>query len=160
MQWVIVASLVALAAVNVRGFGGGAPSGACMDHLPRHQGLKRNGPPHPYNITVTPSEGPGRDFQVNIIGYGATFKGYMLQAVHVGTNKIVGTFKGTGLVTCGSRANTATHQTGVDKQTETFTWTPEEALPGFVSIRGTVLERYDNAYVNVYSNEFTVNKVL
>jgi len=152
MHWLSVAATLALVALEVRGFGGGAPQGACMDLLPRHQGMKRNGAPSPYTITVTPAVAPGEDAQVEISG--TAFKGYMLQAVQ--GNRIVGFFKGTGLVTCENRDDTATHQGGGDKRTETFTWTAPRALTGDVYIRGTVLERYDNAYVNVYSNKITV----
>merc|ERR1712126_380632 len=95
-------------AARVQSFGSGAPAGACLDLLPRHQGMKRNGAPSPYNITVTSTVSPGGNVQVQLSG--ATFKGFMLQAVQ--EYSIVGSFQSTGLVTCENRADTATHQTG------------------------------------------------
>merc|ERR1711915_919343 len=119
-----------LAAVEVMGFGGGAPSGACMDLLPRHRNMKRNHGTQLYTISATNTVAPGGDVKVEISG--APFRGYMVQAVQ--GNKIIGSFKGTGLVTCNNRADTATHQSGNDKRTESFTWTaPRDLSDMFIS---------------------------
>jgi len=139
-------------ATAVRGFGSGAPEGACAALEPAHRGMTRVAAPSNYTITATPRVSPGGEVTVEIAG--APFRGYMIQAV-LG-NKIVGTFSRTGLVSCQNAGDTATHEDGNDKPSTTFSWKAPTNVKGAIYIRGTILEKFDTAFINVYSNKVDV----
>ncbi|KAF2366328.1 Reeler domain [Trinorchestia longiramus] len=82
--------------------------------------------------------------------------GYMIQAV-TPQGDVVGSFQGSSL-SCNSTTqapDTATHGSSDVKQTAELQWVAPADAEGQVYFRGTVVQDYNNYYINIYSNPVT-----
>lgn len=90
MTHFVAFAVLALSAVTVRGYSGGAPEGVCDDMTPKHPVAPQTSR-FPYTVSVNKKEvKAGDNIEITISG-GAPFKGYFLQ-VRDG-DKAVGTFE-------------------------------------------------------------------
>jgi len=150
----VARALVVLTVAHAtRGFGSGAPSGACSSLEPLgHQMAKRDMSLN-YTITIPSTATPGQSVKVVINGNPDTFKGFIVQGID--GSGVVGQFTGPGSMRCNSAGDTATHTHPMPKDREELTYVVPAGVDR-VFVRGTVLKDYSNYRVNVYSNEMVV----
>ncbi|XP_068621395.1 putative defense protein Hdd11 [Battus philenor] len=165
MTWFTFVAVAVMAIAFVDGYSVGAPESACKDMIPRHPvPAQKTSPPY----TITPSTKvvrAGTPLEVTISGNKPTdtMRGLLLQARK--GEDIVGTFtvdpndSFAQLLNCGSPGNAITHKkhdSQLDKQKVTFTWTPSEDLNGEIKFRATIALNGAVFWVGVESAPVTI----
>ncbi|XP_013195136.2 putative ferric-chelate reductase 1 homolog [Amyelois transitella] len=142
--------------------GSGAPSGACIDQLPRHSTIQPQSSVPPYIILTSSSQVRQGDVLNVTIGSPAgapiPIGGFILQAREIqNPDAIVGRFlkvpdpEATHLTSCRGTNDTVTHSSPEDKPAMTFQWQAPTDFLGGVEFRATVAQTYAMFWKNVES---------
>ncbi|XP_039764896.1 putative ferric-chelate reductase 1 homolog isoform X1 [Pararge aegeria] len=143
-------------------YGSGAPPLACLDQIPRHNGIQAQTSVPPYAIyTSTAQVRQGDTLNVTIgspFGAPTPIGGFILQAREIqDTNKIVGRFTkipdpGVAQITsCRGQNDTVTHTSPDEKPPLNFMWQAPKDFLGGVEFRATVAQGYATFWKNVES---------
>lgn len=142
--------------------GSGAPSGACVDQMPRHSTIVPQTSVPPYVIVPSSSQvRQGDTLNVTIgspAGAPVPIGGFILQGRQIqNPETIVGKFvsvpdpANTHLTACSNDNDTATHSNPTEKPALTFQWLAPTDFLGGVEFRATVAQSYATFWRNVES---------
>ncbi|KAL4713753.1 hypothetical protein ACJJTC_004284 [Scirpophaga incertulas] len=140
----------------------GAPSGACIDQLPRHSTIIPQTSVPPYVIIPSASQVRQGDTMNVTIGSPAgapvPIGGFILQARQIqNPDTIVGKFTSvpdpgiTHMTTCSNQNDTVTHSNPQEKPALTFQWQAPTDFLGGIEFRATVAQSYATFWRNVES---------
>eukprot|EP00092_Neocalanus_flemingeri_P006539 GFUD01007049.1.p1 GENE.GFUD01007049.1~~GFUD01007049.1.p1 ORF type:complete len:214 (+),score=54.10 GFUD01007049.1:81-722(+) len=147
----------------------GAPASVCHTMLPGHGKQPQPLADSPYHVQVSSqSVMPGGRIAVSLTSHNETeFKGFLLKAVDVETDKIVGTFTITEeegnasnnltlataqYLNCTHDQSSITHTSNVAKLGHTAEWSPPDQFAGSVVMVATFVKDGYTYWVNVTSD--------
>ncbi|CAL9707967.1 unnamed protein product [Knipowitschia caucasica] len=111
----------------------GAPTGACVDMIPRHMGVEPQTSPPPYTLLTNANEfSPGAPITVTIVG--PAYRGVLLEARTPGDTTALGSWQmpppDTRFLECsGNPQGAVTHaNTNVKGNSTVFSWTPPNTI--------------------------------
>ncbi|XP_062240888.1 putative defense protein Hdd11 [Platichthys flesus] len=140
----------------------GAPTGACVDMIPRHSGVLPQPSPAPYSVlTNAISYQPGNPITVTITG--PEYRGVLLEARTSGSTNALGTWNlpppDTRFLECnGAPQGAVTHSnTNLKGNTTVYTWIPPK-LTGPVYFMATIAQQRTVFWINVRSSTLTSGK--
>uniref|UniRef100_A0A8C5QAV1 Ferric-chelate reductase 1 n=1 Tax=Leptobrachium leishanense TaxID=445787 RepID=A0A8C5QAV1_9ANUR len=145
--------------VAVLSYPSGLVTDSCFTMLPSHRNNVQQSGTVPFNITVSRNTFyPGDVITVTINAVGSEFKGFLLQARTLGSNRIVGTFTLTNsrsrILSCNTTDSTVSHINNYLKASITANWTAPTGL-GPIRFRATVLKDYYTFWYGVDSEIIT-----
>ncbi|KAK5650486.1 hypothetical protein RI129_001515 [Pyrocoelia pectoralis] len=139
---------------NTVSFPDGAPIDACVRtpvNQPNHSRAKPQPPEsNPYQIVASDSHyGPGTQITVTIEG-NENFKGFLIQARDVETNKWIGEWSEISNTNVHPECSAITHADREEKQKAVLVWhAPKDSTGGEVYFTGTVLKSYKMFWSNL-----------
>ncbi|XP_044053029.1 putative defense protein 3 [Siniperca chuatsi] len=146
----------------VSGYPTGAPTGACVDMLPRHSGVLPQPSPAPYTLlTNTRTFQPGKPITVTVTG--PEYRGVLLEARKEGSTNALGSWQlpppDTRFLECtGTPQGAITHSnTNLKGNTTVYSWIPPNSTSP-VYFMATVAQQRTVFWVNVRSATLTGGK--
>ncbi|CAH2311768.1 Hypothetical predicted protein [Pelobates cultripes] len=151
--------------VFVFGYPNGQISDSCYTMLPVHGNNVPQTSTAPYYISVSKNTfNPGDVITVSIQSNssGTSFKGFIVEARTLGSDRIVGSFTLTNALsrtlTCGTANSAVSHSDSSLKTSITTNWTAETGL-GPIRFRATVLNDYSSFWYGVQSEILTALQI-